>query len=181
MVWAPPAAICGVVVNVFNVNIAVHVLSASIVTTPSEQSASPLQPVNTESAAGDAVKVRTVPRVNSTYPPIQSVPQIIPKGEIVTVPLPVPVLVSPNVYVLRSNMAVHVLSASIVTTPSEQSASPPQPANVEFASGAAISVTDVPELYNSVQSAPQSMPEGELVICPLPAPDLFAVRVYDDI
>src|SRR3989344_4242534 len=104
-----------------------------------------------------------------------------PAGELVTVPPPVPVLVTPNVYVLRSNMAVHVLSASIVTTPSEQSASPPQPANVEFTSGAAISVTDVPELYNSVQSAPQSMPEGELVIFSLPPPELFTARVYDDI
>src|SRR3989338_4419652 len=68
-------------------------------------------------------------------------------------------------------------SASIVTTPSEQSASPLQPVKNEPVSGVGVRVTDVPELYASVQSAPQSIPVGVLVTVPLPVSPFVIVRV----
>jgi hypothetical protein len=49
----------------------------------------PLQPVKVEPAAGAAVKVTAVPIVKDVE---QVVPQEIPAGELVTVPVPVPAL-----------------------------------------------------------------------------------------
>ena len=66
--------------------------------------------------------------------------------------------------------------AVIVTTPSEQSAFPLQPANVEPDAGVAVRVTCVLMLYSSEQSEPQLMPLADTV--PLPVPDLLIDRVY---
>ena len=49
--------------------------------------APPLHPVNTLPLAGDAVKVTLVPELKLTE---HVAPQLIPAGELVTVPLPVP-------------------------------------------------------------------------------------------
>jgi hypothetical protein len=80
---------------------------------------------------------------------VQSVPHETPVGLLSTTPLPVPVLVTVRVNVCeetRLKVAVQVLFAVIVTEPSRQSASPLQPANVDPAVGAAVSVTTVPLL-----------------------------------
>jgi hypothetical protein len=69
-------------------NVAAQARAALIVTTPSLQSASPLQPPNVEPLAGAAVSVTTVPLA---YTSLQSPPQLMPGGLDVTVPLPVPV------------------------------------------------------------------------------------------
>ena len=45
---------------------------------------------------------------------------------------------------------------------------PDQPAKFQLAPGVAVRVTLVPEVYASVQSAPQLMPAGELVTVPVP-------------
>ncbi len=71
-------------------------------------------------------------------------PQVIPAGALVTVPLPV--FATVRVAVFRLNFAVHVLLAFMVTEPSEQSVSPVQPENLELAAGIAVSVTETPEL-----------------------------------
>ena len=54
----------------------------------------PLQPAKVEPVAGAAVKVTTVPL---SYGSEQSAPQLTPAGLLVTVPLPVPALVTVSV------------------------------------------------------------------------------------
>jgi len=54
---------------------------------------------------------------------------------------------------------------------------PDQPAKVWLAPGVAVRVTLVPEAYDSVQSAPQLMPAGELVIVPEPVTEVVRVNV----
>jgi hypothetical protein len=58
-----------------------------MVTCPSEQSGSPLQPAKVEPVAGVAVRVTDVPLL---YGSEQSDPHIMPVGLLVTVPVPVP-------------------------------------------------------------------------------------------
>ena len=57
----PPEPAVAEMVYVFKVNVAVHALAAFMVTEPSEQSASPLQPVNVEPTLGELVSVTTCP------------------------------------------------------------------------------------------------------------------------
>ena len=58
-------------------------------TEPSVQSAFPVQPAKVEPVAALAVKVTVVPLLKV---PEQVLPQLMPAGELVTVPLPVPAL-----------------------------------------------------------------------------------------
>lgn len=64
-----------------------HDLLTVRVTDPSEQSESPLQPVNVDPEAAVAVRATTLPVVKL---PLQVVPQFTPDGALVTVPLPFP-------------------------------------------------------------------------------------------
>jgi hypothetical protein len=48
---------------------------------------------------------------------------------------------------------------------------PDHPLKMEFAPGAAVSVTFVPTLKFALQVVPQLIPEGLLVIVPVPFPD----------
>jgi len=75
------------------------------------------------------------------------------------------------------NVAVHDLFPPMVTTPSEQSESPLQPANVEPDIGIAVRDTTVPEGYGSEQSLPQLIPAGVLFTDPLPVPDFVKFRL----
>jgi hypothetical protein len=59
-----------------------------------ETESQPLQLLTVEPLAGVAVRVTTVPRRNVA---VQVVPQLIPGGSLVTVPLPVPALVTVSV------------------------------------------------------------------------------------
>ena len=68
-------------------NTAVHERSAVIVTVPSAQSSSPIQPTNVDPLAADAVKVTTVPETRSA---VHVVPHDRPTDDAVTVPVPVP-------------------------------------------------------------------------------------------
>ena len=52
---------------------------------------------------------------------------------------------------------------------------PDQPANLEFAFGAAVSVTMVPLLKFVLHVVPQLIPAGLLVIVPAPVPALWTV------
>jgi hypothetical protein len=80
-------------VSVCKVNVAVTDLAASTVTTqvPVPEQPEPLQPVKSEPVAGVAVSVTEVPYV---YELEQVAPQLIPAGLDVTVPLPLPFLVT---------------------------------------------------------------------------------------
>ena len=74
-------------------------------------------------------------------------------------------------------LAVQDLSASSVTVPSAQSASPVHPAKNDPDAAVAIRTTTVPLAYVSEQSPGQLMPLGVLLTVPLPVPD----RVIDSV
>jgi len=55
---------------------------------------------------------------------------------------------------------------------------PVQLVKVELEAGRAVRVIEVPELYDSVQSAPHAIPTGRDEIIPVPVPVFLAVSVY---
>src|SRR5439155_25284011 len=128
-----------------SVKVAVTVVAPETVTThvPVPEHPPPLQPVKVEPAAGVAVSVTAVPLVKLAE---QVTPQVIPAGVLVTVPIPVPALVTVRAKVGRSNVALIVVGADIVTVhePVPEQPPPLQPVKVEPAAGVAVSVTAVP-------------------------------------
>src|SRR5438094_475470 len=157
---APAPALETVSVKV-GVKVAVTVVAAETVTThdPVPEQPPPLQPVKVEPTAGAAVSVTAVPLAKLAA---QVAPQVMPAGELVTVPLPAPAGVTVRV---------------TVQAPVPEQPPPVQPPKVEPAAGAAVSVTAVPLVKLAEQVAPQSMPAGELVTVPLPVPAGVTVRV----
>src|SRR2546428_11284781 len=135
----------------------------------------PLQPVKVEPAAGVAVSVTAVPLVKLAE---QVAPQLMPAGELVTVPLPVPAGVTVRVKVCSVKVAVTVVAAESVTTqvPVPEQPPPVQPVKVEPAAGVAVSVTAVPLAKPALQVAPQVVPAGELGAVPLPVAARVTVR-----
>jgi len=128
----------------------------------------PLQPVKVEPAAGAAVRVTTVPVVKEVE---QVALQLIPAGELVTVPLPAPALDTVSANDCCIKVAVTAVAAFIVRVQGPVPAQPPlQPLKVEPAAGAAVSETSVPLANEAEQVAPQEMPAGLLVTVPVPAP-----------
>ena len=106
----------------------------------------PVQPANTEPDAGAAVSVTDTPLLNAK---LHNVPQLMPAGDDVTVPLPLParVTVAVNVVVPDAlNVAVTARAAVIDTLHVAElpEHAPLQPANVEPLAAAAVSVTDTP-------------------------------------
>src|SRR5262245_59271312 len=101
-----------------------------------------------------------------------------PAGAVVTVPAPVPVLVTARVKVCSVKVAVQDLEASIVTTQRPVPVQAPvQPVKVAPVAGAAISATIVAGLYVPTQSSPQSIPGGTDKTLPEPPPFLATDRV----
>jgi hypothetical protein len=72
----------------------------------------------------------------------QAVPQLMPEGVLVTLPLPV--FEMERLSVLRVKVAVQVLLAFIVMEPSEQSVWPVHALNLEFAAGWGVKVMICP-------------------------------------
>src|SRR5436309_2706383 len=134
----------------------------------------PVQPPKVEPAAGVAVSVTAVPLVKLAE---QVAPQVIPAGELVTVPLPVPTLLTVSAKLGRLKVAVTVVAVETVTTqvPVPEHPPPLQPLKVEPMAGMAVSITTVPLAKLAEQVAPQVMPAGELVTVPLPVPALLTV------
>jgi hypothetical protein len=159
------------------VNVAVTDAAALIITVQFPVPVhAPLQPVKVELASGIAVRVTTVPAVNSA---LQVVPQVIPVGEEVTVPPPVPVLVTLKLYWILVNVAVTEAAALIVTLQLPVPVHAPlQPVKVDAPSGEAVSVTTVPDANDALQVVPQVMPAGEEVTVPPPVPAFVTLRVY---
>jgi hypothetical protein len=137
----------------------------------------PLQPVNLESAPAVAFKVTTAPLSNNAE---QLGPQLIPAGVLITLPLPVPFLVSDRenfVWELSElNVALQVLATSIIIFPVLHPV-PLQPAKVEPATGVAVRVVSVRFANDAEQVLPQLMPEGLLVTVPLPVPFFVIDRI----
>jgi len=130
----------------------------------------PLQPVNVEPAAGVAASV-TVPLNDAE----QLVPQLIPAGLLVTVPVPEPLKVTVRGYVVKAKVAVTDCGPLIVTEHVLVPVQPPlHPVNVDPTAGVAVSVT-VP-LNNAEQVVPQLIPGGVLVTFPEPDPLKVTVR-----
>jgi hypothetical protein len=164
----------------WGINVALHDLLLLIVTTPSEQSVSPLQPEKTEPGLEVAMRVTEAPLVKFAE---QLALQLIPAGLLVTIPLPVPAAVAIAMILtvsfgvwtaLTVKVAVQLLFASMVTTPLLQPV-PVQPAKVEPEAGVAVSVTSVPLLNDAEQVLPQLIPAGLLVTVPFPMPLLVVV------
>src|ERR1043166_2290173 len=137
----------------------------------------PPQPANVEPESGVTAKLTTVPLEKFAE---HVVPQEIPEGVLVTVPVPVPLLATVRVKGpgFAVKFALTDFAASIVTlhAPVPLQA-PPQPANVEPESGAAVKLTTVPFAKLAEHVAPQEIPEGVLVTVPAPVPLLATVRV----
>src|SRR5437762_13524278 len=152
-------------------------VAAETVTThdPAPEQPPPAQPVKVEPAAGVAVNVMVVPLAKLAE---QVAPQLIPAGELVTVPLPVPAVVTVSAKLGRLKVAVTVVAAESVTVQAPVPEHPPpvQPVKVEPATVVAVNVTAVPVVKLAEQVAPQVIPAGELVTVPLPVPALLTVR-----
>ena len=102
-----------------------------------------------------------------------------PAGLDVTVPTPVPVLVTASETVCTLKLAVTFRAAVIVTVhvAPETESQPLHALNSDPLFGAAESVTVVPPAYGSEQSAPQLIPAGFEVTTPAPAPVLLTPSV----
>src|SRR5207244_4111949 len=154
----------------------VTVVAAESVSTqaPVPEHPPPLQPLKVEPAAGVAVSVTAVPLAKLA---VHVAPQVIPTGELVTVPLPVPALLTVSAKLGRPKVAVTVVAAETVTVQAPVPEQPPplQPVKVEPAAALAVSVTPVPLGKLAEQVAPQLIPAGELVTVPLPVPALLTV------
>jgi hypothetical protein len=89
--------------------------------TPVPVQTPPLQPVKTESADGVAVRVTIVPSLKNSE---QSLPQLIPAGLLITVPLPLPALIIVSKAPLTvSGAAVTLLLSLLSVTAAKASAS----------------------------------------------------------
>ena len=102
----------------------------------------PVQPANTEFASGAAVSVTAVPVLKLA---VHVLPQLIPAGELVTVPPPVPVSVTSIGNEVDVNDADTACAEFMVTeqAPVPEHA-PLHPEKAEPAAGVAVSVTTVP-------------------------------------
>lgn len=138
----------------------------------------PDHPPNVEPAVGVAVRVTEVPLLNAK---LQTVPQLIPAGLLVTVPVPVPASATVSVAAgggggggtaTPLNRAVtDVLPVMLRVQGPVPLQAPLQPAKVELAPGAAVKVIEVPVSKAALQAVPQLMPAGSLVTVPLPLPE----------
>src|SRR5262249_34046450 len=100
-----------------------------------------------------------------------------PVGALVTMPLPVPALVTVSAKDGKANVAVTLCAALIVTLQVPVPVQPPlQPANSEPAAGAAVNVTAAPLAEAAAPGAPPDMPPGARVTVPAPVPALLPVR-----
>jgi hypothetical protein len=101
---------------------------------------------------------------------VQVVPQSMPEGELVTVPLPILETAREKVIGANTALTLTLLFRVTVQFPVPLPPQPPplQPTNLEPAAGLALRVTDVPAPKLALQVEPQLIPEGELVTVPLP-------------
>jgi hypothetical protein len=154
--WAPRVQVDGTVnavtarsgCVVVDVKVAVTVAAAFMTTVQAVAvplQAVPLQPANREPDAALAVRVTRVP---DAKPCVQSLPQLIPEGELVTVPDPLPERFTVSVLAVDElNVAVIPTAALRVTLQLPVPLQPPplHPAKVDPDAGLAVNVTRVPD------------------------------------
>jgi hypothetical protein len=133
----------------------------------------PDQPANGNPVAAVAVSVTWAPFPKLA---VQVCGQLMPAGELVTVPVPWPAKLTDSWPGGSVNDAPTVVFAfkSTLQVPVPEHA-PDQPLNVAPALGVAVSTTLVPELNDALHVAPQLIPAGLLVTVPFPLPDSFTV------
>jgi hypothetical protein len=137
---------------VVRVNVASTLCARSTVTTHAPVPAqAPAQPANIEVPSGVAERVTTCPP-SKAYEHVG--PQLIPDGDDVTVPPPLPAIVTVTGYVNRAftDFAALIVTAHVGDVPEH---APVQPANVAPASLVAVRVTDAPASKVAAQMAPQ--------------------------
>jgi hypothetical protein len=102
----------------------------------------------------------------------QFVPQLIPLGLLVTVPLPFPNLVTIKLWVSELNIAETLVASFICNVHVLPFCGQLllHPAKLDPLSGVAVKVTLLPEENCALQFAPQLIPAGLLIIVPLPEP-----------
>jgi hypothetical protein len=135
----------------------------------------PVQLVKVVPAVGVAVKVTTVLGAKLA---VQVVPQLIPVGLLVIVPIPVPTLVKVNAKGVRVKVAPTLCAAlidtvQVLTVPVQ---APVQLVKVEPVLAAAVKVTLAFWLKLAEQVVPQLMPAGELLTDPAPVPALVTAN-----
>ena len=161
-------------------NAAVTVVFAfsTTVQDPVPAQAPPPHPAKTEPLAGVAVSATLVPELNWAA---HVAPQLIPDGELETVPVPVPPGVSVRVNCgggAGLNVAVTDWFEPIVMLQAPVPVHAPlQPLNTCPAAGVAARLTDVPDTNVAEQVAPQLMPAGALLTDPVPVPARVVVNV----
>jgi hypothetical protein len=126
--------------NVAVIDVAPFIATVQVVP---ETALHPVHPAKRAPPPATAVKVTWVPRL---YDSEQSAPQLIPAGFEVTVPVPLPALITDRSARGRSNAATTLRAASIVTVQVDAltEAQPVQPVRTDPLAGAAVNVTDVP-------------------------------------
>ena len=167
-------------VYVLRVNVAVTLRAAVMLTVQAPVPVqAPVHPANVEPVPAAAARLTLVPLEKLA---LHALPQLTPPGVEVTVPLPVPLLVSVRVYVvgaLRAKAAVTLFAPSTtkVQLPVPVQA-PLQPEKVDPAAEVALRARLVPPAMLALQALPQSMPLGLEATAPLPVPVLPTVTVY---
>jgi hypothetical protein len=128
-----------------------------------------LHPEKEEFAPAVAVRVTWVPLA---YWALQVGKQLMPAGVLLTVPVPLTLTINvPSVLETGMNVAVteELLDTVILQAPVPLQA-PPHPAKVEPWPGVAVSVTCVPDWKVAMQVLPQLIPDGLLLMVPVPVP-----------
>jgi len=153
---------------VLNVAVTLRAAVIEVVQVPVPVQA-PLQPANVEPLDAAAVSVTEVPLAKLA---LQVLPQLMPVGDEVTVPAPVPAFVTLSAKVEAAlKVAVTARAADIDTVQAPVPVHAPlQPVNVEPLAAAADSVTDVPLAKFALQVDPQLTPAGVDVTVPVPVP-----------
>jgi hypothetical protein len=103
-------------------------------------------------------------------------PQLMPDGLLVTVPVPVPDNVTVSVAAVRLNAApTDVLPLTVTVHEPVPLHAPDHPANAEFVPAVGVRVIWVPGLNPAIQVVPQLIPAGALETVPRPFPDKLTV------
>lgn len=139
----------------------------------------PDHPEKTDPLVGEAASVTEVPPGNVA---LQVAPHEIPAGDEVTVPAPVPDLLTVSTWPVDAKVATTPRAAVIATVQVEvpEQPSPLQPTNVEPAAGVAVSVTEESPGNTAEQVEPQLMPAGDEATVPDPVPAFVTVTVGDE-
>jgi hypothetical protein len=167
-------------VDVFSVNVAATFRAVVMLTMQAPVPVqAPVHPAKVEPVPAEAARVTLVPPEKLA---LHDVPHAIPPGVEVTVPLPVPFLVSASVYEVG---ALKVKAAVTLFAPSTTKAqlpvpvqAPLQPEKVDPVAAVALRARLVPLAMLVLQALPQSMPLGLDATAPIPVPVLPTVTVY---